>query len=343
MTSLILVNDFSITTGRHNDKVFHLLDLEVIDRTHHPLGHSSIKNLSAGMNVRIAKEILARNIIADFLLRCNEERKEREGKARKVIADSVWRAIASRRRQKLRDSAIIVQKVHRGHLARNTHFEAVQQRLEDFRRFNSTWKETISQVPETEQTLSGWSLVREQIDLKKVEELDDEGNFAETDEKLNQAMAGALQESCDSDDLDSSEEEEEEEEVDSKQSNDATTENGDISSIDWSKFQVSVHVIKFIKNGDHMYRDIFVKRMKQLAKGERSHKLQKPLKGCESIIYESYMDVSTACFLFALMNVISLTPHSLCVVYTSTELEGWIPSVVDSGRGYHCGVVHCQA
>jgi len=41
-----------------------------------------------------------------------------------------------------------------------------------------------------------------------------------------------------------------------------------------------------MKNGDVKYKEMFVKKMKQLAKGERSHKLQKPLKGCESIICE---------------------------------------------------------
>jgi len=45
-------------------------------------------------------------------------------------------------------------------------------------------------------------------------------------------------------------------------------------------------VVKFMKNGDVKYKEMFVKKMKQLTKGERTHKLQKPLKGCESIICE---------------------------------------------------------
>jgi len=60
--------------------------------------------------------------------------------------------------------------------------------------------------------------------------------------------------------------------------------------------QVTSHVVKFMKNGDVKYKEMFVKKMKQLAKGERSHKLQKPLKGCESIIceYRSFcLDIST--------------------------------------------------
>ena len=52
------------------------------------------------------------------------------------------------------------------------------------------------------------------------------------------------------------------------------------------KQQVTSHVVKFMKNGDVKYKEMFVKKMKQLAKGERSHTLQKPVKGCESIICE---------------------------------------------------------
>ncbi|KAL9182922.1 hypothetical protein ACHAXT_004201 [Thalassiosira profunda] len=60
--------------------------------------------------------------------------------------------------------------------------------------------------------------------------------------------------------------------------------------IDWSQFLVTSHVVKFIRNGDPKYREIFVKRMKQLGAGERSYKLQKPLKGFESVIYEVYLE-----------------------------------------------------
>jgi hypothetical protein len=260
----------------------------------------SILSTEVDLNVRYrerrVREILARNIIADFVLHCNERHKKQKCEARKVIADYVWFIIASRRRRKLVMIVIMVQKIHRGNSARRIHSGPVRQRLEDFRRFTSIWSRAICHVPKPETTVSGWALVREKIDLKRVELLDDDGNFAETDQKLVEALTGALR---DDDDLNSPEEDEFEgdDNVNDEGDRDGIT-HKDMSSsaIDWSKFQVSTHVVKFIKNGDPMFREIFVMRMKQLARGDRSHKLQKPLKGCESIIYESYMDNSKGGF-----------------------------------------------
>ena len=288
--AIVQVNEFSVVTSRNNKKMFQLVDFdEIASNPGEIIGNvESIENLNVRCDVLRAKEILARQIIADFMWRCNEQGKVRAEKARKVIGDLLWKGIALQRRQQLRSSVVLAQKLHRGRLARKVHFEPMQRRLEEFRRFTSIWEPAIEQVPESsEQTLSGWSLVREKIDLKKVEEMDDDGNFAETDQKLSQALAGAMQENDRLDD--SSVEDEEVEDEDMQDDNETTpSNNGDISSVpvDWSKFQVSSHVVKFIKKGDMLYRDIFVMRMKQLAKGEWSHKIRKPLKGCESVICE---------------------------------------------------------
>ena len=140
----------------------------------------------------------------------------------------------------------------------------------------------MSSVPPSEQTLTGWALVREKINVKTIEFIDDDGNLANTDKRLTRALLKV--------------DESDEGDIESK-FEDLTTEDSDavveespspssMCKLDWSQFQVTTHVVKFIKNGDAKYREIFVKKMKQLAKGERSHKLQKPLKGCESIICE---------------------------------------------------------
>ena len=244
---------------------------------------SSAEDLHRRCDVLVAKKILARSIIYNFVCQCHEHGKVRAEKARKVIGDLVWRGIASQRRQKLSSSSVIVQKVHRGYLARKIHAESVQNRLEEYRRFTSIWKPAISIVPESDQTLSGWSLVRENIDMKTVEKDFDE----ETDEKLNRAAMAALQGSDEFDE--SSDEEEEEDETD--QTLTATVNKNVLPqvAVDWSKFQISAHVLKFIKKDrDMLYRKLFIMRMKQLAKGETSHKLKKPLKGCQSVICKSY-------------------------------------------------------
>lgn len=42
------------------------------------------------------------------------------------------------------------------------------------------------------------------------------------------------------------------------------------------------HVVKFLKNGDQKYKSFFIRRMQQLANGDRSRILQKRLKGSSS-------------------------------------------------------------
>ena len=161
---------------------------------------STIKNLNETFSMARVREILARNIIADFVLRSHERRRVRKGEARSVIIDFLWRIIALRRRRRFRASAVLVQKMQRGHAARRVHLERVQARIENFRQFNSVWKQAIDQVPETTgRSLSGWSLVRELIDLRRVEMIDDDGDFAETDQKLNEALTGALRVNGDGD------------------------------------------------------------------------------------------------------------------------------------------------
>jgi hypothetical protein len=157
----------------------------------------------------------------------------------------------------------------------------------EFRSFTTVWKQTADlaakRASAPRQTLSGWALVREGINLKKMEYIDENGNLADTDEKLNKALAGALEVD---DDVDSDLEDEAEPDLDDTMKNSST----ETPMIDWSQFMITSHVCKFLKNGDTKYREIFVKKMKQLAKGERSHKLQKPLQGCESVVYETYLE-----------------------------------------------------
>ena len=203
-------------------------------------------------------------------------------KAQKVIADLIRRAIARQKRR----SAIIIQKHLRGISARIIYSSTLQPHLEDVRHFYAVWKNPLEQVPHSVPALTGWTLVRDRMDLKRVDLLDENGNLAETDDKLDEALKCALKDDYKANVT------EEVEQCKEKFSDLAIKDEHSCSklinteSIDWSQFQVTSHVVKFMKNGDSKYREIFVKRILQLAKGERSHKLQKPLKGCESIICE---------------------------------------------------------
>jgi len=234
--------------------------------------------------------------IASFIYTHHQRQKAKkivtdQRKARRIIDGFVWRSVASKRRCKLRDSAKLAQKIFRGCLARKAHGPKVQARLLEFRHFNSVWKhaaDTATQRASAPLTLTGWALVREQINMKKTEVIDEDGNLGETDKKLNRALAGALEEEEVDDEF--IEDEVESDLEDAAMENYIIEAQDRLSKIDWSQFQVTSHVTKFLKTGDTKYREIFVKKITQLAKGERSHKLQKPLQGCESVIYETYLE-----------------------------------------------------
>ena len=245
---------------------------------------------------RRVKSIVARNLIADFVWRYREQRKAKnvisafiwhhhqQSKARRVIGNLLWRPIALRRRQRRRSSAISIQRLMRGMLARRMYLSTLQPRLDDVRHFYTVWKTPIEHVPHSVQSLSGWALVRERMDLKRVDLLDEDGNLADADEKLCQALTVALSEDDETEEGGHIEIEDSFNDLTLEEKVTVREQENSPTTIDWSQFQVTSHVVKFMKNGDSKYREIFVKRMKQLAKGERSHKLQKPLKGCESII-----------------------------------------------------------
>ncbi len=209
-------------------------------------------------------------------------------KARRTIDDFVRKSIMHRRWRKRRDSAAIVQRFFRGYSARNIYGEKVQERLVQLRHFTSVWKQAVEAAAElasSTPSLTGWALVRDEVNMKKAEEEDED--MAEIDEKLSKAQAGALEEE---DEVEDESIEEESDLEDDTMKNNIIEAQEKLAMIDWSQFQVTSHVRKFLKNGDTKYREIFVKKMTQLAKGERSHKLQKPLQGCESVIYETYLE-----------------------------------------------------
>ena len=50
------------------------------------------------------------------------------------------------------------------------------------------------------------------------------------------------------------------------------------------------HVVKWLKQGDKKYKTFFVRRMQQLANGEKSRILRKRLKGSATTIFETYLE-----------------------------------------------------
>ena len=54
--------------------------------------------------------------------------------------------------------------------------------------------------------------------------------------------------------------------------------------------KMTKEVVKWLRQGDNKYREFFVRRIEQLAAGERSRILAKRLTGCETTIYETYLE-----------------------------------------------------
>ena len=194
------------------------------------------------------RAILARNIVSDFVWRCHEKDKAKKAisafiwhshqkrKARMVIRNLIWRKVALRRRQRCRHSAVSIQKLVRGVIDRGRYLETLQPKLDAVRHFYDIWKKTIEQVPPSISSLTGWGMVRERLDLKRVDLLDEDGNLADTDEKLNQALSIALSEEDEPEEI----EDEGFEEAVALEENQVNVQE---SMIDWTQFQVSVHIL----------------------------------------------------------------------------------------------------
>lgn len=196
--------------------------------------------------------------------------------------------LARRRKERFNTCATVIQKNARGRFARKCYHGPILLRLEESQRFAEIWTAAIKQVPLSAcATSSVWESIQDKIDMKKADLVDAEGNLCDTDKTLFAALSEAMEyghkgeEGIDDVNYDDNA-------PNAKDSN--HTFNGrEITDKDqWLSFQVTSHVVKFLKNGDNKYKGFFVRRMLQLAKGDRSRILQKRLKGSSSIICECY-------------------------------------------------------
>ena len=218
-----------------------------------------------------------------------------EFKARKIIGSSLCRnyhrAIYKRRLQQCNNAATLIQSAIRAYNIRKIYANVLTRRMEESQRFTHVWGRAIASIDDYS-TPTSWTDMKEQlIDIKvglNDEMLDD------TDQRLSRAVEDAVKE----------QEEEEnnwnEEGIDGAASEvDKLSLDDDIDeelpqnitdSSQWLSFQMTSHVVKFLQQGDKKYRSFFVRRMRQLASGERSRILQKPLKGSKTLIYETYLE-----------------------------------------------------
>ena len=218
-----------------------------------------------------------------------------EYNAKRTILSSLkrnhYRAMKIRRRQKLDRAAALIQKIIRAYATRKIYNGVLLRRLEDSQRFLPIWGKFLDSYHDYGQdyvcskTQSSWSDIREKLMDINVG-LNDEFR-QDTNERLSSALEKALQQVEEVGDIIS-------EDVDCDEifveDDDANESLHAFHTDQWLSFQVTSHVVKFLQQGDKKYRSFFVRRMQQLARGERSRILQKALKGSKTLVYETYLE-----------------------------------------------------
>jgi len=215
-----------------------------------------------------------------------------EWQAKKIIATFVQRnyrrLLATQKQQRSINAATSIQNHCRGYLVRKLYSGSLAYRLEESHRFSAVWGELIQPNHNLGQLPQNWSSIREKVsDIKNAGFMYDESYFEDTDEQLSKALEGALKVDDDRNTCNKNINQllpnQEEESLDD-------TEENESCKASWLAFKLTSHVVKFLKRGDPKYKAFFVRRMQQLADGERSRILQKRLKGSQSTIYETYLE-----------------------------------------------------
>lgn len=195
------------------------------------------------------------------------------------LSHNLQRIKGIQKHQRIIRNVILIQRVVRGRLVRKVYSDVLISRLEDFQRFNVTWAPSLQLLRGRERDLFGWEAVRALTrDISR-----------ETVEKLDDALSKVVLRVGEEEIADICTEQIESAQTEPYVNIEATKDN--LNDMKWSNiFQVTSHVVKFLKTGDPLYRSFFVRRMQQLASGDRSRILQKRLKGSQSTIYETYLE-----------------------------------------------------
>jgi hypothetical protein len=119
----------------------------------------------------------------------------------------------------------------------------------------------------------------------QADELDD---LLETEKVLGSAASTALEEG-ENDVDDEYDESDNKDYIGTSMSDRIAIENNNLISAE-TTIHLTSDVVKWIRQSDGKFRELFVRRIKQLQKGDRSRILAKSLKGSKSIIFETYLE-----------------------------------------------------
>ena len=198
---------------------------------------------------------------------------------------------------RLRRCVRIIQACQRGKAVRRAYRGLLASRLEDRQRFHQMWDRSVSMLSSISLSNAdfSWMAIKQQEhDIVRAEDVvDDMDMFSETTQKLREAATSLLTAAAQSDEhlggVDT-----EEDCVDDEQSSEYEEEQ--TSRQEWQAvgnlvlIKFTSDVVKWLRRADSKYREFFVRRIEQLASGQRSRILNKRLTGCKTTIYETYLE-----------------------------------------------------
>jgi hypothetical protein len=158
--------------------------------------------------------------------------------------------------------------------------------VEKGKRFSVIWSKCYKALESTCMSEPNWtSISRKHMFIKVDEQLDsvNEGDFRNMDERLDLATSKAV------DMVEMEIPSNEDENVTSFQAKKTNKHPRPVFEMK-RQIQMTSSVVKWLRQSDTKYREFFVRRMEQLASGDRSRILAKRLKGSKGTIYETYLE-----------------------------------------------------
>ena len=219
-----------------------------------------------------------------------------------------------RRRRALRERKTLllcvkrIQARQRGNNVRRAYRGRLLSRLDEMHRFQEIWGGSVSILSACSSLVSDctWKAIKQrEHDIMRVDELveDEDTLMDDTSHKLQEAATRALSDisvNCErASDVSSSPPKSTRQDIDDSnheegnsfvQAVDLTPDAQETNHRDFTKIKMTQDVVKWLRRSDSKYRDFFVRRIMQLAAGDRSRILAKRLTGSKTLIYETYLE-----------------------------------------------------
>jgi len=221
--------------------------------------------------------------------------RRRAGVIISIFVSSKFRGTIERLRMQLLKSAVLIlQSRHRGGSVRSRFHRKLQLLNESSKSFSVVWSDALKvfdKLSKSSRSYNCWEALREtqydfvgQMEPADVELLS--ARMQTLNVATNQALDGASILEDEDDDTDKDEGVNRTASTLSSQTRDSCE--PPVTSVRFTK-----DVAKWLRTADAKYKAFFVRRLQQLAAGERGRKLAKRLLGTQSHIYESYLEMKS--------------------------------------------------